>query len=296
MKTLLNHFLLRLLFFFAALHPAIPRLTRGWWLWWAWHMSAHIRNQTRRNGPKILGSYTDEELDAYGKGMLGAFYDSVCDVAAAGRKTPAQLAGQIARHNGEAHWRLARAPKKGVVVVTAHFGSFEVGLAAITSHEKNVHVLFHRDDAGLFERLRHNLHLRLGVKEAHVETQLGAWVQLHGALLQDGVVVLQGDRCLPRQKGRVRPFLHGHLEMPEGPAKLAMISGAPILPVVSFRNADGSVRVEMGAPIWVREEVPDRRAESDRALDLLAGFFGQAVRTDPAQWHVLHDAFTSPAL
>ncbi len=295
MKKALADFWLALFFLMADLNGAIPRKARGFFMWWAWRASAHMRRMTREvNGPKVLGPDAGPaELTRYGKGVVRGFYDVICDMAIARKKTVADIMAEVHAHCGDEKWFAARAHRKGAIVVTAHFGSFEVGMAGVRAREPKVHVLFARDESGIFDRLRQKFHRKIGVNEVYVEDGVAAWAQLRDALEKDEVVVLQGDRVMPGHKGRVRPFLHGHLEMPEGPIKLAMLSGAPLVPAVSFRQADGKVAIDIGDTLWLDPETPDRRRETDRVLDAFAAFFGQAIAKAPAQWHVLHDAFTS---
>ena len=66
----------------------------------------------------------------------------------------------------------AAAPRRGAVLVTAHMGSFEVGLAALRHVEANVHVVFKRDAFGGFESLRSALRARLGVQRGCDRRQL----------------------------------------------------------------------------------------------------------------------------
>ncbi len=294
MKKLLADFWLSLFFFMADVNGAIPRKSRGFFMWWAWHASAHMRRMTRAvNGPKVLGPQAGAgELTRYGKDVVCGFYDVICDMAIARKKTVADIMAEVHAHCGDENWFAARACGKGAIVVTAHFGSFEVGMAGVRAREPKVHVLFQRDESGIFDRLRQKFHHKIGVNEVYVEDGVMAWAQLRDALEKNEVVVLQGDRVMPGHKGRVRPFLHGQLEMPEGPIKLAMLSGAPLVPAVSFRQADGRVAIEIGNALWLDPQAPDRRRETDRVLDAFADFFGQAIAKDPAQWHVLHDAFT----
>lgn len=297
MKKLMADFWLALFFLAAGIHGAIPRKLRGFFMWLAWHSSAHLRRMTRQvNGPKVLGPCASAaDLDRYGKDVVCGFYDVICDMAIARRKSAADICAEVAAHsNDDDVWRAARAQKKGAIVVTAHFGSFEVGMAGVRAREEKVHVLFARDESGLFDRLRQAFHAKIGVTEVYIEDGVGAWAKLRDALEHNEVVVLQGDRVMPGHKGRVRPFLHGALEMPEGPVKLAQLTGAPLIPAIALRLPGGKVSVELGTVLHFNPHAPDRRAETDRILDALGAFFARAIGEHPAQWHVLHDAFTGP--
>ena len=72
-----------------------------------------------------------------------------------------------------------------------------------------------------------------------------------GALRNNHVVVMQGDRAMPGQKARAVPVLGGHLLLPLGPVRLAEISGSPMMPVFAVRTELGRCRLFAEPPIEV---------------------------------------------
>jgi KDO2-lipid IV(A) lauroyltransferase len=174
-------------------------------------------------------------------------------------------------------------------------GSFEAGIAALLKNEpKPVHVVFKRDARGRFEEIRRSLRQRLGVHEAAIDDGWSIWVGLRDALTRDEVVVMQGDRVMPGQKGQAVPFLHGHLLMPNGPIKLAIASGAPLIPIFSVRTPDGRIAIRIEDAIHV-----DPAAEPVRgvhpALLQLTTVIERYIRQYPEQWLLLQPAFCEDA-
>jgi KDO2-lipid IV(A) lauroyltransferase len=206
------------------------------------------------------------------------------------------LLSDIAVIEGRENYDLARASGKGLIIATAHMGSFEVGLAGLAMQGQRLHVIFQRDEHGLFERQRSGLRKRLNVVESPIDDGWTMWIRLRDALLAGDAVVLQADRVMPGQKGQKMPFLHGHLEMPAGPAKLARLSGAWIVPIFSVRQPDGKVRLFVEKPITPADDVctgaigPNGRA-IDPLLLKLATVLEKYVRTYPDQWLMFHPAF-----
>ena len=74
---------------------------------------------------------------------------------------------------------------------------------------------------------------------------------LRNALANDEAVLIQGDRVMPGQKGQAVRFFGGHILLPTGPVRLALISGAPIIPVYSVRTPEGKIRLFIEKPIVV---------------------------------------------
>jgi KDO2-lipid IV(A) lauroyltransferase len=142
----------------------------------------------------------------------------------------------------------------------------------------------------VFERLRSEQRARLGVIEAPVDDGLATWFKLRDALVANEVVLLQGDRTMPGQRGVVVPFLNGHVEVPEGPVKLALITGAPIIPTFAVLTDRATVRIILGAPVLVGGSDPGA-VSPEVALSKLAAEIAEVVRRYPEQWLVLEKAW-----
>jgi KDO2-lipid IV(A) lauroyltransferase len=277
-------FWLRALFFCAQHLPWLLRAGRGFFVRGTVGVSASIRRATAANGRRILGPGADPAaLRRYARGVVGSFFDFVCDIGRADRLSRRDLVNRIEHIEGTDRYLQTRQARSGAIIVTAHMGSFEVGVAALLERERRIHVVFKRD-TGRFERIRQALRLRLGVVEQPVDDGWGVWVRLRDALRNDEVVAIQGDRVMPAQKGRPMPVLGGHLVLPTGPVKLAMASGAPIIPVFSVRTPRGGIRLFIEEPILVENDV-------DEPLTRLAAVIEKYVSAYPEQWLVLHPAF-----
>lgn len=282
---------LKLLFRAVAARPGLLLRYRDTLAALTWRLSGHVRRVCTSNGRYVLGPDADDAVfTSYGRSVLSEFIRFVADIAAAQDQTREQLLGRIADIEGREHFEQAQALGKGLVIATCHCGSFEVGAAAVAARASETHVLFQGDAQCGFEAMRARLHGRLGLTEAHVERGLDAWMQLRDALGRGGAVLIQADRCMPGQPGTPTAFLHGHVEMPDGPAKLARMTGAPIVPIACLVQADGRVRLIIDKPIDPADAPPRRFDE--QARNTLAAFFSRVIRKSPGQWHTLHQAFT----
>lgn len=277
---------LRSLFFCAERLPWLPRVGRGFFVRGTYRCSPAVREATAANAQRILGEAAD--VAKFGRGVVGSFFDFVCDVGRSQGMTREELVGRIDSIEGRERYLAMRQAGRGAIIVTAHMGSFEVGMASLLEQEKRIHVVFKRD-TGRFERIRQGLRQRLGVVEQAVDEGWGVWVKLRDALKADEVVAIQGDRVMPGQKGSRVPFLGGHMLLPTGPVKLAMASGAPIVPVFSVRTAGGKIKLFIEEPIEVGQDV-------DEAMGQLAAVIARYVAAYPEQWLVLHPAFEEDAV
>ena len=290
-------FWLRAFFRAAERAPRVVLAARGPLCLGTFWTSAFIRRGTRANARRLLGpDASSAQVDALARRTLSSFYLACCDVGRSFSATREQLFARVQGAEGDEHFQAARAAGRGVIVVTAHMGSFEVGLAALRHRERGrIHVVFRRDPFERFERLRSGLRRRLGVDEAPVDDGWTVWLRLRDALLADEVIVLQGDRVMPGQRGEAVPFLGGRILLPAGPVKMALATGAPIVPIFSVRAEDGSVRLFVEPAIHV-ERGPDVASPGPHpALLQWARVLERYVRTYPDQWLMFQPALCEDA-
>lgn len=253
----------------------------------AWLLSPRLRARTLDNAKWLLGDdATRAERRRLAKRVISNCYLFVLDVGLAPTKTLDELRQSISSIDGRHHYDRARRAGRGLVVATAHLGSFEVGVAALRHLERNsaIHVVFQRDRSSHFDRARQALHEHLDVVEAPVDEGWDTWLRLRDALRKDDLVLMQADRVMPGQKGVRVPFCGGHILLPTGPAKLAALTGSPILPVFAIRQPDGTVHLRIARPI----DVGSDRSDMNAALVELAAVIEQQVRACPEQWLMLH--------
>jgi lauroyl/myristoyl acyltransferase len=282
-------FWLMVLFRLIAAAPWLARWAKPLFVRLAFTFSRKIRTNTDANARRIFGEdLTARQRRQFGLRVAGSFYDFVSDIGQSLRATRQQLAGRIESAEGHDRYRQARDLHKGAVILTAHMGSFEVGLVALSQAEANrIHVVFKRDQVGAFERLRTRLRRRLNVAEAPIDDGWPVWMRLREALLNDEVIAIQGDRVMPGQKGVRVPLLGGQVLLPTGPFKLALAAGSPVIPIFSIRTASGKVRIFIEDAIHPSAD-PDGIEQAARQF---AGILAKYVARYPDQWLVLDQAF-----
>ena len=281
-------FWLDVLFWWTEHCPFVVLVSRRFWAWSGWRFSRLMREGTLANARRILGPNADDtECVTLAKSVIRNFYTSVYELGRSVRLSQSELVAQIDGVDGRDIYRAARKSGKGAIVVTAHLGAFELGVAALTQEEKRIHVVFQRDAVPRFDRLRSELRRRLGVVEAAVDEGWSMWPRLVDALGADEVVVIQADRVMPGQRGEPVPFFGGHILMPTGPLKLALASGAPVIPIFSIRTALGRVRIVVEEAITVsREQGP--LTGRHPAMLALASAIERHVRAHPDQWLMVY--------
>ncbi|MEN8164775.1 MAG: lysophospholipid acyltransferase family protein [Acidobacteriota bacterium] len=189
---------------------------------------------------------------------------------------------------GEAVWQNAMAEDRGLIVVTAHIGHWEVGAQLPTLREgQTVHVVREAEvDPKAQELIRQLMQNVSGGRfQVHfsdeADTAFGA--RLLAALRRGDIVALQGDR--PRAGGQTlttRMFQHDY-SVPLGPAALARAARVPLVPVFIFRDGRARSRVSIRQPIEV-ERTADRTRDLQTAMQKVTTEIEGAIRFRPHQW------------
>lgn len=260
--------------------------------WGALLVLPKVRSAIRQNSLRIFGRELDKtEEKKFARDVMRSFFDFVVDIARTSRMSAKELGELVEEVEGLEEYRAVRARKCGAILVTAHLGTFEAGLAALAGAEKKVRVVFKRDSVAGFEQIRSKLRDSLGIIEAPIDDGLGTWLALREALLNDEVVVMQGDRAVPGQKSEVVPFLHGTLRLPTGPVRLAQLTGSPIIPVFALPSKGRRYRVLLMPAIEAQAGNEGTKA----MLHALGDAMASVVKEHPEQWLALEPVFCEDA-
>jgi phosphatidylinositol dimannoside acyltransferase len=267
--------------------PALARAVKPVAVRAAWWSSAPMRRGTIANARWLLGPGSSmAQRRAMGREVVASFFDFLLDLGRCGGRSAEELETEIETVEGLDRYMAARRLGRGAIVVTAHLGSFEVGVAGLRRTEPRIHVVFRRDRMSVFESMRSAQRRGLGVIEAPVDDGWPVWVRLRDALLADEVVMMQGDRLMEGQRGLQVPFLGGHIAVPTGPARLALAAGAPIIPIFSLRTPGGRVRIVVDDAVIVESSGGASEAVELATRAVTAAIERQVAR-HPGQWLML---------
>ena len=184
---------------------------------------------------------------------------------------------------GEERLRQALAKGRGVVLVSAHVGNWEIGgnLLRVLGYPLTVVGLAHntlRTNA----LVRHLRSMR-GIEVIEVGASTFGAVEILNALRRNRIVAMIGDRDHLGTGRRVR-FLGRQIKLPTGPVILSMLSGAALIPTFVLEAPDGTYRGIIEAPIALEGD-GNRDAAIHRNLARLAGVFEHYIRRFPDQWY-----------
>lgn len=170
---------------------------------------------------------------------------------------------------------------RGLVLVTGHFGNWEIGGAALAARGVPLDVIAQRQSNPLFDRSIVEARERLGMRV--IERRAAPKEGLR-ALRRGRAVAFVADQDA-RGAGVFVPFFGRLASTHRGPALLALRTGAPLFLGTMIRVDGGSYQVRL-------EEIDVQRdGETEAAIERLTAAFTHrlelAVRASPAQyfWH-----------
>src|SRR5215467_11750269 len=191
---------------------------------------------------------------------------------------------RLLRVEGVEHLEAARARRRGVLVISAHMGSWEVA-AAIWSATVAPVALFAEElePRELYEWYRCT-RARLGISVLPLNRS--GLRQVLQALDNQEMVVTAIDRDI-LGTGVTVDFFGRPARIPDGPAAIALRKGTPLLPVAVFRLPDDTFQAYGYPPIFA-EPTGDRPADVKRVTGQLVRRLEDMIRAHPDQWHVPH--------
>ncbi|HEX2121068.1 MAG TPA: tetraacyldisaccharide 4'-kinase [Thermoanaerobaculia bacterium] len=173
---------------------------------------------------------------------------------------------------------------KGTVLISAHWGGWEVAGLALTSLVRNVRTVARPLDNELLERDLQRLRAKTG---AEVVDRRRAARPLMKGLAENAVVVLLPDQAVQPREGVLVPFLGRPAWTTPAPAKMALRACSTI--VFAFCIPDGlRHRLEFEEPIRVDLLTEDERDPvmlTKRINDILS----RRISSRPDLWLWMHD-------
>lgn len=169
---------------------------------------------------------------------------------------------------------------RGVIMVTAHLGNWEMGAAVLHALGYSLNAIVAPESAPRVERLLHRQRERRGLHVLHVGHSARSLLR---SLQRGEVVALLADRDFSGEQDTI-DFFGQPAHLPRGAAWLALQSGAPILPVFVVRLEDDTFWMRIHPPIF-----PDASATLASLMARIRDAMQMEIAERPAQWFVFRD-------
>jgi KDO2-lipid IV(A) lauroyltransferase len=182
---------------------------------------------------------------------------------------------------GIEHLEKASAEGRGILLLTAHLGNWELLAASHALTAFGLSVVVRPLDDVMLDRVVERFRRRSGVA---LIPKRGGLRQILDALRRGRMVGVLLDQNASRGEGVFAPFFGTPASTSRSLALVSLRSGAPVVPVFIRRLPDGRHRVEIESalPFPVDGDVAAYTAAFNRSIE-------DAIRRAPDQWFWLHE-------
>ncbi|MGA1865356.1 MAG: lysophospholipid acyltransferase family protein [bacterium] len=198
-----------------------------------------------------------------------------------------QLKNAIPSIEGLEYFHQAVDRGKGILLLTAHLGNWELGSLFFSHLGIPVNVVTLPDEDRHVHKIRQQYRLGHKIRTITIEHSPldGLWKILQ-ALKRNELVAMLVDRYL-REGGELIDFFQGKAYFPKGIVYLAQISGATVLPAFVVRNKDSNYQGIICKPL-ILDENYDKKVSQEyvrKNLRRIALSFEVVIRRFPDQWY-----------
>lgn len=196
------------------------------------------------------------------------------------QKDPDRVLAWFDEVSGLEHFDRALSLGRGVVMLTGHIGNWELLGAWLCRKGYPMYAVVQRNEDAETEALIEASRRRIGLRTLSKSFGMKAALR---ALKEGAVVALLADQ----HGGDFPTDFMGHQAMTfSGPAAFSLLSGAPVVPVVSFRKAPFLHGVRVLPPLVPPEG--DRKEKVEALTRRANAVLESLIRLHPEQWLWLH--------
>ncbi len=269
----------------ALVGPLPPRIGYGIarpasWLLHAF--SPTIRHSVTHNMSHVLGlDASDERVRASARQVCLNIAKGHYELFRLSRLSVDEIQA-ITRIEGKEHMEQALSRGKGVVVVGAHFGNVDVLLQLPAVYNvRFVAPTQHIQPERLFQYVQ-SLRQRNGVRLLPSD---GPLMEIYRALKRGEIIGLACDWAIADNRRQVN-FFGSPAWLPDGPIRVALRTGAPLIPAFGLRLPDNSflMRIE---PALELPQTGDDEADVAAGMEMMLEVVERHISEHPEQWLII---------
>lgn len=179
-----------------------------------------------------------------------------------------------------------KSPTGGLIALTAHLGNWEILAGLMRAHDLEIAVVKRGRDSRLVEAGLTRLREEWGVE---LLTRGSAARGALRAIRNGKILAVPLDQNCSRNEGVFSPFFGRLACTRDGPIRIAMRTGAPVLPCFIERIGHSDRhRVHIEAPLELVSEGEDREAALLENVGRANAAIETAIRRTPDQWIWMH--------
>lgn len=246
------------------------------------------------NTAQVTGLHPDHpEVGRLAREMVRQHARAWVDFFWFGQREPREALAQFASIEGLERLDGAITEGRGVILLTAHAGNYELGGLLLRARGLSVHAVYKPDRFEAVERLRERLRRQGGVVGLPVDGVGFSTLPLVKLLREGRLVGMQGDRDFSLNGVSV-PFFGREVPFPRGPWELAAMTGAPVVTSFFFVDEAGRFHARFGEPIRIRGARGERMAAIEAGLRAYVADLEALIRRHPSQWYCFYPFWDDP--
>lgn len=187
-----------------------------------------------------------------------------------------------------------RDENRGMILMTAHVGCWQVAMSALEFLERPVHMLMRKEDGDIDRHYYEHAGIPCPYRVIDPTGYLGGTLEMMGVLKQGQVVSVMGDRLLGSDKSSCQvDFLGGQATVPFSAYKIASATGAPVVVFLTRKDGPNSYQVQLAKVIRV-PEIKGRKAEAFAPfVREFAGVLEDFSHQYPYQFYNFHNMWST---
>ena len=248
-----------------------------------WHASPRYRRVALRNLRQVFGSeWTEEQIQGTARQTFRNIGKSAVEFLRMASMGEDEMRRK-ASYDGWEYLEPAVSRGKGIILLSAHFGNWEMmcGRFTLDGHKLNI-VARDADDEGV-HRLTNAIRGRWGYHIFSRDKDVKAILQ---ALRRNEMLGILSDQNYTT--GIFVPFFGRPAATATGVAALARATGAAVVPVFNIRQPDDTHRITI-LPAMELEFTEDKEEDLYRMTAQATAVIEEMVRKHPTQWLWIHD-------
>ncbi len=287
--------LFRLGFFYLSLIGFVGHLLpRRIMLWMAvlvgkiyWAVMKKDREVVRRNLSQILED--PSQVDQAVRRTFVRYAKYLVDYTRMDLLREKHLARMVRGFEGKEYIDRAISQGRGGLILTGHLGNWEMGGIFLTLMGYSLTVITALDVEARLHAYRVRLRHEQKIKVITLDDSLASSLAVLKAIQSNELVALLGDRDL-FGKGVPVNFFGQRVFFPVGPALLAYLSEAPLIPTFVLMDPEDKYLCLAGPPI-VLQRTGNRDEDLAANTQQIATILEKFIRAYPDQWYTFYDFF-----
>jgi KDO2-lipid IV(A) lauroyltransferase len=249
-----------------------------------YHVALRHRRIVKRNLQLIHPDWSQGHITEFSKEFFQNFSITIVEILQMPCLSKEDIRKRITIH-GEENLLNAEKSPKGVIVVSAHIGNWEMLCLFVSCYfEKPFAIVGRTIGSRLLSKLIYHLRERFG---NIVIDRKGAFSKMVKALRRGDAVGLLIDQGVKSSEGVDITFLGKNSNATPGAALLSIRCDCPVLPVFCVRQKDSSLAI-IAEPPFLMEKTGNLRADLQVNTQKLTNSIEKVVNQYPEQWFWAH--------